>query len=72
MKFRSLPIFYSGNVEKSLCTLERIEAIISDCKGSTTEPTVESYGTREVIEAAIITFKHEVTVALKDPVSLTF
>lgn len=48
---------------KSLCTLERIEAIISDCKGSTLTVAVEEYGLADkmVLEAAIITFNHSVS-----------
>ena len=50
--------FYSGSVEKSLCTLERIEAVISDCKGSTINVNVEDYSTdKHVDEAAIITWR---------------
>lgn len=55
-------INFSEMVEKSLCTLERIEAIISDCTGSITGKNVDSYGSPEQVkEAAVITFRQTVS-----------
>ena len=53
--------FFSGNVEGSLCTLERMQAMISDCRGSTTAANVPNYEDVLVEEATIITFKHDVS-----------
>ena len=54
--------FFSGNVEGSLCTLERMQAMISDCRGSRPASSVPDYEDVIVEEAAIITFNQSVSL----------